>query len=150
MDLLVPPPVVVAIVAAAMWLIDRAVGAARIDSGLQTPVAIALLIAGTFVMAMAVASFVAAKTTINPLKPTRASTLITGGAFRFTRNPIYLGDLLILAAVAVWLGQPANLALLAGFAWYIDRFQIRPEERALGALFGAEYAAYCARVRRWL
>ncbi|HSQ80712.1 MAG TPA: isoprenylcysteine carboxylmethyltransferase family protein [Casimicrobiaceae bacterium] len=133
-----------------MWLIDRAVGAARIDSGLQTPVAIALLIAGTFVMAMAVASFVAAKTTINPLKPTRASTLITGGAFRFTRNPIYLGDLLILAAVAVWLGQPANLALLAGFAWYIDRFQIRPEERALGALFGAEYAAYCARVRRWL
>ena len=150
MDLLIPPPVVFAIVAAAMWLINRAVDAARIDSGLRAPVAIALLIAGAFVMAMAVASFVAAKTTINPLKPTRASRLITGGAFRFTRNPIYLGDLLILAAIAVWLGQPANLALLAGFAWYIGRFQIRPEERALSKLFGAEYAAYCARVRRWL
>jgi len=150
MDLLIPPPVVFAIVAAAMWLINRAVDAARIDSGLRAPVAIALLIAGAFVMAMAVASFVAAKTTINPLKPTRASRLITGGAFRFTRNPIYLGDLLILAAIAVWLGQPANLALLAGFAWYIGRFQIRPEETALSKLFGAEYAAYCARVRRWL
>lgn len=150
MDLLIPPPVVVAIVAAAMWLISRAVGAASIDSGLRAPVAIALSIAGTLVMAIAVASFVAAKTSINPLKPARASTLITGGAFRFTRNPIYLGDLLILAAIAVWLGQPANLALLAGFAWYIDRFQIRPEERVLSALFGAEYAAYCARVRRWL
>jgi protein-S-isoprenylcysteine O-methyltransferase Ste14 len=150
MDLLIPPPVVVAILAAAMWLIDRAVDAARIDSGLQIPVAVALLIAGAFVMAMAVASFVAAKTTINPLKPTRASRLITGGVYRYSRNPIYLGDLLVLAATAAWLGQPANLALLAAFVWYIDRFQIRPEERALSTLFGAEYAAYCARVRRWL
>ena len=56
----------------------------------------------------------------------------------------------ILAAFAVWLGQPANLVLLAAFVGYIDRFQIRPEEKALSALFGAEYTAYCARVRRWL
>jgi protein-S-isoprenylcysteine O-methyltransferase Ste14 len=149
-DLLIPPPVVFAILAAAMWAINRSLVVGRIDSGLLTLGAGALLIAGALVMAMAVKSLFTAKTTINPLKPSRTSRLITGGVFRYSRNPIYLGDLLILAALAVWLGQPANLALLAVFVWYIDRFQIRPEEKALSALFGAEYAAYCARVRRWL
>ncbi len=133
-----------------MWGINRWFDAGRITFSLQAPVAGAFLAAGVVLMAAAVASFVAARTTINPLKPSRASRLVTGGVFRFSRNPIYLGDLLILAAVAVWLGQIGNVALLAVFVWYIDRFQIRPEERALSTLFGAEYAAYCARVRRWL
>ncbi len=67
-----------------------------------------------------------------------------------SRNPIYLGDALLLLAFALWLGQP--LALLAPllFVLLIDRGQIRAEERALQQLFGAEYRAYCARVRRWL
>jgi protein-S-isoprenylcysteine O-methyltransferase Ste14 len=149
-DLLIPPPVVFAILAAAMWAINRALDPGRIDSGLLAVGAGALAIIGALVMGMAVKALFTAKTTINPLKPLRASRLITGGVFRYSRNPIYLGDLLILAALAVWLGQPANLALLAVFVGYVDRFQIRPEERALSALFGAEYAAYCARVRRWL
>ena len=133
-----------------MWVIDRSVDAGRITSSLQIPAAVAFLAAGVGLMAAAVASFVAANTTINPLKPSRASRLVTSGVFRLSRNPIYVGDLLVLVAIAVWLGQAANIALLAGFVWYIDRFQIRPEERALSTLFGAEYAAYCARVRRWL
>lgn len=150
MNLLIPPPVVLAIIAAAMWGINRWFDAGRITSSLQAPVAVAFLAGGVVLMAAAVASFVAARTTINPLKPSRTSRLVTGGVFRFSRNPIYLGDLLILAAVAVWLGQIANVALLAVFVGYIDRFQIRPEERALSTLFGTQYAAYCARVRRWL
>ena len=68
------------------------------------------------------------------------------GTKRLVDTPFKTEDV----AIAVWLGQTANIALLAGFVWYIDRFQIRPEERALSTLFGAEYAAYCARVRRWL
>ena len=133
-----------------MWVIDRSVDAGRITSSVQIPAAVAFLAAGVGLMATAVASFVTANTTINPLKPSRASRLVTSGVFRLSRNPIYVGDLLVLVAIAVWLGQAANIALLAGFVWYIDRFQIRPEERALSTLFGAEYTAYCARVRRWL
>jgi protein-S-isoprenylcysteine O-methyltransferase Ste14 len=67
-----------------------------------------------------------------------------------SRNPIYLADALLLAALTVWLGQPANAALLVAFVWYIDCFQIRAEEQALRTLFGADYAAWCDRVRRWL
>ena len=150
MNLLVPPPVVLALVAAAMWAIDRWLDTGRVAFTWQVPLAVALLAAGGGLMVAAAASMFAARTTINPMKPARASKLVTGGVFRWSRNPIYLGDLLILAALAVWLGQIVNLALLPVFVAYIGRFQIRPEERALAARFGAEYAAYRARVRRWL
>lgn len=150
MNLLIPPPVVAAIIGAAMWAIDRNLNHGKFESALLTPIAGSLLVAGLVLMAAAVVSFVAAKTTINPLKPSHASNLITTGVFKLSRNPIYLADLVILAALAVWLGNVVNVAFLPLFVWYINRFQIVPEERALTGLFGESYVAYCARVRRWL
>ncbi len=150
MNPLVPPPVVVAIVGVVMWAVDRKLELGKFESALQAPVAGVLLIAGLLLMFVAVGAFVAARTTINPLKPSRASSLITTGIFRISRNPIYLGDLLILAALAVWLGNVVNVVLLILFVWYVNRFQIIPEQRALTKLFGESYAAYCSRVRRWL
>ncbi|MOA62140.1 hypothetical protein D3C78_1874670 [compost metagenome] len=70
--------------------------------------------------------------------------------FARTRNPIYLGDALILLALALGLGNWLNFLLLPLFVWFIGRFQIAPEERALQRLFGDEFLAYCARVRRWV
>lgn len=150
MSLLLPPPLVVALLAAAMWGLDRAFPAGRIAFAGQQSLAIALLALAAALMAAAVVSFASAKTTINPLRPANASHLITTGVFRWSRNPIYLADLLLLAAWAVWLGNFANVVWLAVFVAYINRFQIRPEEAALSRLFVAEYATYCARVRRWL
>ena len=150
MNPLIPPPIVAAIVGVLMWAVNRWLELGRVESAFQTPVAIVLLAAGLLLMLVAVASFIAAKTTVNPLRPSRASSLVTTGIFRLSRNPIYLGDLLLLAALAVWLGNIVNLLLLVPFVWYINRFQIIPEERALADRFGASYVAYCARVRRWL
>jgi protein-S-isoprenylcysteine O-methyltransferase Ste14 len=150
MNPLIPPPIVAAIVGVLMWAVNRWLELGRVESTFQTPVAIVLLVAGLLLMLAAVASFIAARTTVNPLRPSRASSLVTTGIFRLSRNPIYLGDLLLLAALAVWLGNIVNLLLLVPFVWYINRFQIIPEERALADRFGASYVAYCARVRRWL
>lgn len=150
MNPLIPPPIVAAIVGVLMWAVNRWLELGRVESAFQTPAAIVLFVAGLLLMLVAVASFVAAKTTVNPLRPSRASSLVTTGIFRLSRNPIYLGDLLVLAALAVWLGNVVNLLLLVPFVWYINRFQIIPEERALADRFGAGYVAYCARVRRWL
>ncbi|MCC7326777.1 MAG: isoprenylcysteine carboxylmethyltransferase family protein [Burkholderiales bacterium] len=147
---LIPPPVALLIAAAAMWASDRLLDSGRVNFDLQALLAFALLVAGLASMSAAVAAMAAAKTTINPLLPSRASRLVTGGVFRLSRNPIYIGDVLVLAALCVWLGQPANAVWLALFVGFIDRFQIRPEEEALRTLFGAQYVAYCARVRRWL
>ena len=150
LNLLIPPPVVAAVIAALMWAVDRVLPSGRIAFDLREPLALVLLAAGLLLVAAAAAQFVAARTSINPLRPSRASSLITTGLFAISRNPIYLGDLLLLAALAVWFGNVLNIALLALFVWTINRYQIAPEERALTQLFGEAYAAYCARVRRWL
>lgn len=150
MNPLVPPPVVVAIIGVVMWAVGRKLELGKFEAALQAPVAGVLLIVGLLLMFVAVASFIAAKTTVNPLRPSRTSSLVTTGIFRISRNPMYLGDLLVLAALAVWLGNVVNVVLLVFFIWYINRFQIIPEERALTNLFGESYVAYCSRVRRWL
>jgi protein-S-isoprenylcysteine O-methyltransferase Ste14 len=150
MNPLAPPPVVAALIGGVMWAVDRQFIATRFESTWLTPIAVVLLVAGLLLALAAVVSFITAKTTINPLRPSRASSLITTGVFGFSRNPIYLADLLILAALAVWLGNIINLLFLFVFVWILQRFQIAPEERALTKLFGERYAAYCSKVRRWL
>jgi protein-S-isoprenylcysteine O-methyltransferase Ste14 len=89
-------------------------------------------------------------TTLNPIQPGKARHLVTQGLFARSRNPIYLADALLLIGWALWLGQASALLWLAAFVLWIDRWQIGAEERALTALFGDDYRAYCARVRRWL
>ena len=77
-------------------------------------------------------------------------TLVTGGAFRRTRNPMYLGFLLLLTGIAILLGAATPFAAVALFALVADRWYIAFEERALERKFGAAYAAYRQTTRRWI
>lgn len=101
-------------------------------------------------LASRAATFRRAKTTVNPLKPQSSSSLVTWGIYAITRNPMYLGGLVILTGCAVFLSNALAFLLLPAYILYINRFQIAPEERALTSLFGQEFAAYRSRVRRWL
>ena len=150
MNTRIPPPVVVVISAAMMWWLARLLAVGEFETEIQSLLAVVFMSAGIGMMLIAAFSFYEAKTTINPLDPSKASHLITTGIFGFSRNPIYLADLLILIAWAIWLGNIFNIALLVVFVVYINRFQIAPEERALGSLFGDAYRDYCSRVRRWI
>ena len=76
--------------------------------------------------------------------------MVRHGIYRFTRNPMYLGQLLQLVAWAFWLENLLAFAVLPAYIAYLTRFQIIPEERILSARFGASYAAYQQRVRRWV
>ncbi len=87
---------------------------------------------------------------MNPIKPGAASSLVSSGVYRFTRNPMYLGLSVTLLGWAMFLSNPLALLAVPLFVLYINRFQINPEERVLSSLFGAEYAAYKEKVRRWL
>jgi protein-S-isoprenylcysteine O-methyltransferase Ste14 len=91
-----------------------------------------------------------AKTTWRPMTPTRSTKLVDSGVYALSRNPIYLGMLLVMFGWAVLLASPAALIVSAVFVAYLDRFQIGPEERALTSVLGQEYADYTARVRRWV
>ena len=87
---------------------------------------------------------------MNPIKPDTASSLVSSGVYRFTRNPMYLGLSVTLLGWAMFLSNPLALLAVPLFVLYINRFQINPEERVLSSLFGAGYAAYKEKVRRWL
>lgn len=104
-----------------------------------------------FLVALAgVLAFRRAKTTVNPLTPEATTAMVTSGIYRFTRNPMYLGFLFVLAGWAMYLSNLLAFAFLPLFALYMNRFQIVPEERALCAKFPDAFTAYKRSVRRWL
>jgi protein-S-isoprenylcysteine O-methyltransferase Ste14 len=109
-----------------------------------------LVAAGVLVAVAGVLEFRRARTTVNPTTPQAASSMVRSGIYRHTRNPMYLGMLLVLAAWAAWLANPAAFVVLPVFFLYINRFQIEPEERILAGLFAGEFDAYRRSVRRWL
>lgn len=146
----IPPPVVMLMVALLMWLAADRLPPAPVEYAGRLPLALALAAAGLAVAVAGVLGFRRARTTVNPLRPERASALVTSGIYRWSRNPMYLGDLLLLLGWAAWLGSVPALCLVPAFVLCLNRFQIRAEEGALAARFGETYAAYCRRVRRWL
>ena len=91
-----------------------------------------------------------AKTTVNPLQPQSATSLVVSGVFSLSRNPMYVGVAFILLAWSMYLGSSWALLGVVGFVIFINQFQIVPEERAMLALFGEEFVSYSKKVRRWL
>ena len=150
LELKIPPPAVAALFALAMW------GAASVAPSLgfafqgRTGIAIALGVVGLVVSLSGVLAFRRAKTTVNPMRPEAASSFVTTGIYRVSRNPMYLGMLLVLLGWAAYLSNALALALAALFVVFIDRFQIVPEERILLAKFGAIFTDYAKAVRRWV
>lgn len=150
LELKVPPPVVALVVALAMWAVSRLTFTFELGVALRIVSAIVIALVGVAFSAAGIAAFRRARTTTDPMKPHAASSLVTGGIYRFTRNPMYVGVTLILVGWMVFLQSPWALAGPVLFIAYIDRFQIRPEERALLVAFGEQYAQYKSQVRRWL
>jgi protein-S-isoprenylcysteine O-methyltransferase Ste14 len=150
LELKVPPPIVALLVGVLMWLVSSLVAPVEVPFAARVAVAAALAGIGLVLGVGGMVAVWRAKTTMNPTTPSATSALVTSGAFRITRNPMYLSLVLYLLAWGVYLSNWLALLFLPVFVLYITRFQIGPEERALSALFGQEYAAYRGRVRRWL
>ena len=150
MKLKIPPPIVAFTFALVMWVTSVATSGATFESELLVPLSLLILVAGLSVNILALVTFRRGKTTINPLKPDTASQLMMTGIYRLSRNPMYLGMLLMLCAWTIWLGNLFNLVVLPLFVWYMTRFQIIPEELALAELFPEEFSTFKAEVRRWI
>ena len=146
----IPPVVVLLGAATAMWLLMRATPELRFALPGKTVIAFGLLMAGIVVAGLGVATFRRAKTTVNPRQPQNTSTLVTAGVYRVTRNPMYLGMLLVLIAWGALLAHGPALIVLPLFVLYMNRFQIAPEEAVLTQMFGHIFTEYMSHVRRWL
>ena len=87
-------------------------------------------------------------TTVKPSQ--ESSALVTSGSYRFSRHPMYLGMVLVLAGLAAIFGTATPIAVVAVFIAAMEVRFIRVEERMLEERFGDKYREYTKRVRRWI
>lgn len=150
LDLKVPPLLVWLVFAGAMFGVAHIAPELSYHPPARFALALALVTLGAAVALAGVVAFRSQRTTVNPLTPGASSSIVSSGVYRVSRNPMYLGFFLALAGWALYLSNAGAVLLLPAFLAYLTQYQIKPEERALLAKFGPEYAHYMARVRRWV
>lgn len=133
-----------------MWWTASLLPAVHLAGLLRLMIAGTCAVFGVIVAVMGVWAFRQARSTLSPIHPEAASSVVTRGIFRHTRNPMYVGLVAVLLGWAVWLSVPWVFPGPYALMLFLSRFQILPEERAMSSKFGRDYADYCKRVRRWL
>ena len=142
----IPPPLVMVAFMLLIWLIDSS-GTQMLE--LQISVALVVVVALVLVRS-SIMSFIKQKTTVNPLNPEAATSLVSDGVFKLTRNPMYLAMALVVLAWGLYFVEVYSPVFLVAFVLFMTQFQIVPEERALDKVFGESYTQYKQKVRRWI
>ena len=145
LDTKIPPPIVTIIILSIIYLFD--VNEYNLNTDI---ISIVILFIGIIFIISAVIQFVNRKTTVNPTKPHKTTTLVITGIYKITRNPMYLGMLLIIISFAFYKTSIISLILIPFFIFYINKFQIELEEYEMRKKFGKEYEDYCKKVDRWI
>lgn len=146
-----PPPFVFVAAFLIGMALDRWVMEFRLGNAGRPVLLVAgwLLIAlGLGVMLSAIWTFTRARTSVLPFRP--ATAMVTSGPYRLSRNPMYVGLTLLYVGLSLLAGMAWPLVMLPLALWALTALVIRREEQYLGSAFGAEYAAYRQRVRRWI
>ena len=150
MSLRIPPVIQFLICGLLMWGIAMLLPALDLSLRLFKYAGSILIAAGVLLLIAALIAFARARTTINPVEPEQAKTLVTTGLYQISRNPMYLAMALILLGGALRVGNIGAFIAPTLFVWAITMFQIKPEERALQSIFGEDFTAYRQQTRRWL
>ena len=143
-----PPLLLVLLLTIAMLVLDRVLPLFRIHNPALVYLGVGLVSLGVLIVLASAGLFRLRKTTLNPFGEPAA--VVQDGFYRFSRNPMYLGMLLVLAGIAIWLGNFLALLFAPVFVAIMSRYYIAREEQILDARFGDAYRAYCRRVRRWI
>ena len=149
MKLKIPPPVYMLIFAALMWQLSLSLPLYCWPFNSQT-IGIIIMLLGGVIDFSSLIGFIISKTSINPMKPENTQTIVSSGMYKFSRNPMYLGLLLLLTGWSLYLGTLAAVLLLPLFVLTLTIMQIEPEEKILEEKFGQQYLDYKNKVRRWL
>lgn len=150
LELKIPPAMLAAGLALLMWLTPFIAPSLWFSFPWQSAVMWLVTIPGMAITILGALAFRREETTVDPTRPEMASSLVVTGIYRFSRNPMYLGFLLVLIGWSLHIGNSLAFVALPVFFIYMTRFQIIPEERALYAKFGSSYSDYQRSVRRWL
>lgn len=150
LDTRLPPPIVLLLCGLLAWLWAHQLPGFAFSLPMRVTIVTVMATVGVLLNLVPKLLFQRAGTTVNPLRPQRTTQLVTHGVYRFTRNPMYLGQALVLLAACLWLRNAVALLAVPVFVAYITRFQIQPEERYLAQRFGPAFDAFRTRTRRWL
>ena len=150
LELKIPPVLQVIILAGLMWALASLLPGLGFAFPGSLFLALGLVTAGVVFAVLGVLAFRSVGTTVDPRVPEQSASLVVSGVYRISRNPMYVGFLLILAGWGAFLGNIASLLLLPVFVLYMNRFQIVPEERYMREKFADSYRQYERAVRRWL
>jgi protein-S-isoprenylcysteine O-methyltransferase Ste14 len=150
LKLKIPPVVVFLICIGLMWAIHQFIPNQGVLFEAGKFIGIGLMILGGSIGVLAIIEFARRSTTVNPHKPENSKELVTTGVYQYSRNPMYLGLLIALLSPVFYWGNAVTLLVLPLFAWYINKFQIKPEEDIMQQKFGDEFLKYKKEIRRWI
>ena len=144
----IPPPILVIILTSLVYFSSTKLELIYLPY--RQIVSVIILIIGLIVIVSPVVDFIKSKTTINPVKFKNVNRLVTTGIYRYSRNPMYLGMILIIISTTVYyLNFLSVFSPLIFYIW-INKFQINREEIFLEEKFGSEYLKYKSKTRRWI
>ena len=144
----IPPPIIALVMIVLIYLSSLLIVPTTFNY--QNSLSILVLIMGLVCVLPSFRLFARYKTTISPLTPSDTAALVTEGMYRYSRNPMYLGLLLVTIASTIWFGTWLGIIINIVFIFLINFLQIIPEEEALLTIFGEEYEEYKKNVRRWI
>ncbi len=144
----IPPPILALVMIVLIYLSSFFIESTAFNY--QGSLSVLVLILGLAYALPSFKLFARYKTTISPLKPSDATALVTEGMYRYSRNPMYFGLLLLTIAATIWFGTWFGIIINILFIFLINFLQIIPEEEALLEIFGEEYEEYKKNVRRWI
>ena len=144
----IPPPLIVLFLIISIYYSSTKIDLIHIP--FQFPISIFILSVGILIFINPVLQFIKSKTTINPIHFKETNKLVTSGIFKYSRNPMYLGMLMIILSTSIFYLNIYSILTPLLFILWINKFQIKREEEFLTEKFGDEYLSYKKKTRRWI
>ena len=144
----IPPPIVVLILVITIYLSKYQLETIYLPYNYL--ISLLILLFGTLILINPVFKFIKSKTTVNPVKFVKVNKLVTSGIYKYSRNPMYLGMILIIISTSIFYLNYYSIVTPLIFYFWINRFQIKREEIFLKEKFGKEYLSYMSKTRRWI
>ena len=144
----IPPPLIVLVLIVSIYFSSIKIDLINIP--LQMEISIFILSVGILIFVNPVLQFIKSKTTVNPIQFEEVNKLVTTGIFKYSRNPMYLGMLMIVLSTSIFYLNIYSILTPLLFMLWINKFQIKREEEFLTEKFGNEYLSYKKKTRRWI
>ena len=144
----IPPPLLVLILVISNYFSSKKIDLILLPN--QDITSIIIFLIGMLILINPIFKFIKSKTTIDPIKFKKVNKLITSGIYKYSRNPMYLGLLMIVISTSILYLNILSITTPFLFYFWINRFQIKREEIFLREKFGKEYLLYMTKTRRWI